>query len=98
MTRRSYLNEFCTFHSTNPHVYERLVEYARQVQRAGYTSYGIGALWERLRWYFDIETADPNSAFKLNNNYRAYYARLLMLEPGLSGLFHLRTSAADENF
>jgi hypothetical protein len=34
--------------------------------------------------------------FKLNNNYRAHYARLIMhQEPDLDGIFELRRSKAD---
>lgn len=41
-----------------------------------------------------MSTSDPD--FKLNNSYRAYYARLIMAqEPDLAGLFALRKSEAD---
>jgi hypothetical protein len=37
--------------------------------------------------------------WRLNNNYRPYYARLLMQqEPQLQGFFALRTAKADEEW
>ena len=37
-------------------------------------------------------TNDPASEFKLNNNYRSFYSRLLMeQEPELAGYFETRT-------
>lgn len=55
----------------------------------------INLLFERLRWYTEIETqGDP---FKVNNTFRAWYARLLMRqEPALAGVFETRRSDADE--
>lgn len=87
---------FERFHEANPHVYRTLCRLARQwVNRTGRRKVGIGALFERARWEISIETNDPD--FKLNNNYRAYYARLIMAtEPDLGELFELRRSAADE--
>jgi len=42
----------------------------------------------------DVDPAEP---FKLNNNYRAFYARKIMAEvPELAGFFEVRASAADQ--
>jgi hypothetical protein len=86
---------FEEFHADNPRVYEVLVSLARQwVVRTGRGKLGIGALYERARWEIALATGDPD--FKLNNNYRAYYARLIMArEWDLRGLFDLRASEAD---
>jgi hypothetical protein len=40
-----------------------------------------------------MATGDPD--YKLNNNHRAFYARKLLMEPDLDGVFELRNSAAD---
>jgi hypothetical protein len=51
-------------------------------------------LFEVARWEMTLSTRD--SQFKLNNDYRAPYARLLMLrEPRLAGLFSIRGSECD---
>ena len=87
---------FDRFHADNPRVYEVLVRLAREwVARFGSHKLGIATLYERTRWEISLATSDPD--FKLNNNFRAYYARLIMLrEPDLKGLFDLRSSEADE--
>lgn len=87
--------KFEEFHANNPKVYETLVRLARQwVSTTGRHKIGIGALTERTRWEIAIATSDPD--FKINNSYRAWYARLIMRqEPDLAGLFELRASEAD---
>ena len=87
---------FDRFHADNPKVYETLVRLAREwVGRTGRHKLGIATLFERARWEIALATTDAD--FKLNNSYRAYYARLIMRrEPDLSGLFDLRASEADQ--
>lgn len=91
MTRR-----FERFHADNPVVYETLVRLARQwVSRTGRHRLGIKSLCERARWDIAFITDDPD--YKINNNWTAYYARLIMArEPDLAGLFELRRSEADD--
>jgi hypothetical protein len=86
---------FEQFHRDNPHVYRVLVQLAREwVRRTGRRKVGIAALFERARWELSIQSSETP---KLNNDYRAYYARLIMRdEPDLADLFELRRSAADE--
>jgi len=87
---------FDRFHAENPRVYTTLVRLARQwVSRFGSHKVGIGALYEVARWEIALATSDAD--FKLNNNFRAYYSRLIMAqESDLDGLFDLRASKADE--
>lgn len=87
---------FVAFHAENPHVYDVLVRLAREwVQRTGRRQLGMKALFERARWDLVISTTDPD--FVLNNDYTAYYSRLIMAhEPDLAGIFALRRSVADE--
>ncbi|MCE5247924.1 hypothetical protein LLG88_13505 [bacterium] len=87
--------EFLAFHEANPHVYRKLAELAVAAKATGRGHFGIGALFERLRWWSRFET-DGTDPFKLNNNYRAFYARLLMRDyPELAGFFETRSSVAD---
>jgi hypothetical protein len=90
------LDRFTEFHRANPHVYRVLVDLARDwVTRTGRHNVGIKSLYEVARWQIAMQTSDAD--FKLNNDYTAYYARLIMLqEHDLQGLFALRKSAADE--
>lgn len=82
---------FEEFHAENPHVYRKLRELALGLVDRGHRKLGIGMLFEVLRWQTMMETTDP-SGFKLNNNYRALYARLLMdREPLLEDVFETRS-------
>lgn len=81
---------FWVFHQGNPDVMDALVGLARQAKRAGAGQYGMKALFEVLRWSRLMEKR-PGEEFRLNNNYTAYYARLIMaLHPDLSGFFETR--------
>lgn len=88
-------DRFEQFHEANPDVYRVLVRLAREwIQRTGRRHIGIGALYERMRWEIAITTSDPD--FKANNDFRAFYARLIEAqERDLRGLFRFRASAAD---
>jgi hypothetical protein len=80
---------FLAFHRENQDVYIELRRLALQMRDTGRTSYSIKGLFEVLRWSRDLATR--GDSFKLNNNYTAYYARLLMEhEPRLAGMFELR--------
>ena len=84
--------QFAAFHSANPHVYQALRRHALAMVRRGQHKIGIKMLFEVLRWQHAMTTTDAASAFKLNNNYAPFYARLLMdNEPELSGAFETRT-------
>jgi hypothetical protein len=83
-------SDFWQFHYDNPRVYEELVKLARQTKRAGKTKCGIGMLWEVLRWNFYLKTRGDDE-FRLNNNYRSHYSRLIMQrESDLEGFFPQR--------
>jgi hypothetical protein len=86
---------FMEFHNANPLVYDTLVRLSREwVRRTGRKKLGIASLFERTRWEIALATSDAD--YKLNNNYRAYYARLIMhQESDLDNLFELRCSDAD---
>lgn len=87
---------FLEFHRSNPQVFRRFLELARervQLQKAlgRRPRLGAKAIWERLRW--DMEFAGPSSKpFRLNNNHTALYARLLVetYHEEFSGVFELR--------
>jgi len=92
----SIKSRFAKFHSENPSVYACLVSLARQFryQRPD-AQVGIGMLYEVLRWnhYMEVNT---NEEYKLCNDFRAPYARLIMeQEPELKGIFKMRFSVVD---
>lgn len=71
----SLIERFQVFHAANPHVADALESLAAQWLRH-HDRVGIKALFERLRWESGIQTA--GDAYRLNNNYTAFYARLLI--------------------
>jgi len=87
--KRLLSERFAAFHRDNPRVYVELVRLAKHARRQGRARIGIGMLWEVMRWHFFLETTDDD--FKLNNDFRSRYARLMMNdEPELAGCFEVR--------
>lgn len=83
---------FWKFHTENPHIYELFKSFCQDVKNAGRTAYGAGAVFERIRWHVNIEVRSDDD-FKLNNNYRSCYSRLLILEdPSFSAFFAIRST------
>ena len=88
--------QFWRFHEDNPHVYEHLKALCLEVRRRGVQRFGIRTVWERLRWHARFETIRAPGAWKLNDHYTRYYARLLMAqEPELAGMFETRNQERD---
>lgn len=82
---------FREYHAENPHVYRELVRLARQWVQHGHAKLGIATLFEKLRWEWHVAGLQDADGYKLNNNYRALYARKIMDEqPDLDGLFEIR--------
>lgn len=89
---------FLEFHKENPEVYVQLVRLARQWVSAGKARLGIATLFEKLRWELHVSGLSDKEGYKLNNNYRALYARLIMRrEEDLDGLFETRSLAAERS-
>lgn len=84
---------FQHFHSENPHVLTELVRICRRVKANGYDRWSIDAAYQVLRYNRMIRTR--GDAFKLNDHYRALYARKIMAEcPDLAGFFEIRRRKA----
>jgi len=73
---KTIAEKFEEYHRDNPHVFRLFKQYSEQALDRGYTKFSAKAVFERLRWHYQMETVGDD--FKLNNNYTAYYARLLM--------------------
>jgi len=84
------------FHRRNPNVYRFAVRVARYMKSRGLRQYGIGAVWEVMRFKYLESFGD---VYKLNNNYRAWYARRIMrLEPDLADFFRTRDCPHDAEY
>lgn len=80
---------FKAFHKDNAHVYARLETRALELARSGRTRIGVAELVEDLR--YDPTLRSKGEAFKINNSYRAFYARLLVhRQPSLEEVIQLR--------
>jgi hypothetical protein len=83
---------FLELHRKHPEVFWKMLELAREAKlKRG--RYGIDDIACIMRWHMDDRGATPEDGepFKVNNNYRAGYARLLALfDPGLQVLFEFR--------
>ena len=92
-------NRFNRFHFANPEVYHNLVRLAREFRSKGYNynrKMSIAMLFEVLRWNYYLEVDQGEEEFKLSNDFRAPYARLIMQqELDLADAFNTRTSVVD---
>ena len=81
---------FVAFHRSNPQVYAGIERLALELWRKRRPPrIGIAMLYETLRYTTLLQT--EGDAFKLNNNFRALYARLLVDRwPELAGVVELR--------
>ncbi|RWP18843.1 MAG: hypothetical protein EOR00_09395 [Mesorhizobium sp.] len=80
---------FAEYHQQNPHVYELFKRFAVRALGAGKSVLSAKFIFERIRWEAEIET--QGDAFKVNNNYPAYYARKFMEDfPSFGDCFRTR--------
>jgi hypothetical protein len=79
---------FKQFHVANPIIWKLFVRFSFEVVNSGREGYGAAAVFERLRWHLNIEIRGDETV-KLNNDFRAYYARMFEAKYML-GLFRMR--------
>jgi len=83
---------FERFHLLNPHVYNDIEDIALSMhaQWDKNNKGSISLIYERLRWLHAVKTRGEK--YRLSNDFRAYYARLVMARnPKLDGFFNLRS-------
>ena len=74
----------------NPEAYDLFKRFAADVVRVGFRC-SISFITERVRWETEMVWEKDRRGFKLNNNYRAYIARKLVVDvPGLEPLIRFR--------
>jgi len=88
-------NAFARFHSENPKVWELFERFTLEAVTAGREFYSSNAIFERIRWHVDIETS--GGEVKLNNNFRAYYARLFHARHPRMGQFFRNRKRTSED-
>lgn len=78
------------FHEAHPRVWELFNKFTQDRISKGFKNYSVNAIFERIRWETDTG-GNGKDVFKLNNNYRAFYARAWMKAyPKHKGFFRLR--------
>ncbi len=87
---------FEEFDRDNPAVFTTMVRLARKARGEGLEKVGIDLIYNVARWELRLQTTTEGAGFRLNDHYRAFYARKVMREcPDLAGIFDLRRSEAD---
>lgn len=82
---------FLAFHQAHPEVYAKLRLYALELVSAGWEHFGVSVVWERLRYETMLGARAGEDSYKLNDNFRSRYARLLIdQEPRLAEVFTVR--------
>lgn len=85
----SLQQRFEAFHLANPHVFELVLNIARDLRARGMKRCGVKLIVERLRWLYALQTR--GDTFKINNDWAPYYARVAVLvDPALDGFFMYR--------
>lgn len=81
------LQRFKEYHQANPEIYRQFVIYAHRMKGVR-KKYSAWTVINVIRWNFDLRTTEP---FKINNDFIALYARLLIHhDPSFEGFFELR--------
>lgn len=91
ITNSQFSEEFLTYHSKNPKVYDLFKQYTLQLLENGHTRVGARLVIERIRWDNLLNTID-SSKFKIRNVFVADYSRLFMKDfPQYGQVFNTAT-------
>ena len=89
------VSEFKKFHEENPQIYRLFKKFAYTAIGKGHNRLSSEMIINRIRWETEVETSDP--CYKINNDYKPFYARMFMAEnPQYQNFFNVRGSHADE--
>ena len=82
------LTKFEKYHKENPEVFIGFTRLAIKMKQTGRSKYSHVSIIEALRWTSDLKGGKP---FKINNDYKALYARLMIHHwPHFKDFFSLR--------
>jgi len=86
------------YHKNNPEVWELFVKYTFDRINRGFKNYSVNGIFERIRWDADAVGGDGVREFKINNNYRPFYAKRFMKQnPKYDGFFKTRVQTSAFN-
>jgi hypothetical protein len=87
---------FTAFYKANPQVWTLFKGFTNELIAAGFDHYSVDAVFQRIRWHVNIETKSEDG-LKLNDHYRAYYARLYAVAfPQHDGFYRIRRRISAE--
>ena len=85
---------FPAYHLNNPQIYDLFKKYSLEAISLGRKNFSSEAIINRMRWDSLIS---GNDSFKINNSYKAFYARMFMNEfHQHKGFFRTRKSKFDK--
>ena len=96
-TRQDQIEEQAIdFITKHPKAWALFVSFTFEAINKGFETYSAYAICERMRWEMTFFSEAPTE-FKLNNNYRPYFARWFMAQyPEHKGFFRLRKLISTE--
>lgn len=98
-TRADEMDEqAAAFSAAHPQVSKLFVQFTHEAIARGFKHYSVYAIFERIRWETDQADSDGRSTFKLNNNYRPWFARRFMERyPEHQGFFRTRHRTSEDS-
>lgn len=88
-------NNVVDYDIQNPHIYEAFKDMTFKAMNKGYKNWSANGVFELLRWSSSIR---GNDEYKINDHYRAYYARKFAKDfPQHKDFFRTRKSKFDES-
>ena len=93
--------KFMEFHTNNPHIMDAIIRYTRQLKSAGRKHFGMAAVFERIRWDYAVQLkrTENDKGFKISNDFRSRYARLIeQLHPEFKGFYKTKQIASDSMY
>jgi len=89
---KTTLDRFKKFHGANPHVYREFKKHAFAIRNTGRQKYSAEIIVNVIRWHRDLQTG--GDVFKINNDFKSIYARLLAHNhPEFEDFFEFRNHA-----
>lgn len=85
-------DKFVEFHTKYPHIYTGICERARELKALGFLNVGVRYCFEHQRYSRDPRSpVDDGFIYALNNNFAAWYGRLIAgREQDLATFFRMR--------
>lgn len=92
MTRQEEIfDAFAVFHRANPGIWRSILARVRELRVRGASRIAIRLVVEQIRAEAGRVNAEDVDAFKVNNNFNAWYARLVLAaRPELDGVIECR--------